>query len=200
MTRLLFVLGLALSGCSSSSANAVDAPPAQDAGAQDGAAQDGGPAAGMVLTSPAFAEGGTVPTVNTCNGANTSPVLSWTGAPAGTQSFAVVLTDLTIAMAHWVIYDIPASATGLPAGIENTSSPASVPGAGQIVSIHAPTIGFYGPCPPVGQAAHSYQFAVYALDVAALPGVSAQSTRPDAVAAVQAHRLDSGTLTGTFGR
>ncbi len=198
MTRLLFVLGLALPGCSSSSANAVDAPPAQDAAAQDGAAQDGGPASGMVLTSPAFAEGGTVPTVNTCNGANTSPVLSWTGAPSSTQSFAVVLTDLTIAMAHWVIYDIPASATGLPAAIENTSSPASVPGAGQIVSIHSPVIGFYGPCPPQPPA-HSYQFAVYALDVATLPGVSAQSSRPDAVAAIQAHRLDSGTLTGMRG-
>lgn len=201
MMRLLFVLGFALTGCSSSSANAVDAAPSPDGAPQDGAPQDGAPPAGrMVLTSSAFSEGATIPTVNTCNGANTSPVLSWTGAPSGTQSFAVVLTDLTIAMAHWVIYDIPASATGLPAAIENTSDPASVPGAHQIVSIHAPTIGFYGPCPPVGQTAHSYQFAVYALDVATLPGVSAQSSRPDAVAAVQTHRLDSGTLTGMFGR
>jgi len=193
--RLQLIAGLALTGCGSSNANAVDA-----AASQDGAAQDGGPASGMVLTSPAFTEGGTVPTVNTCDGANTSPVLSWTGAPAGTQSFAVVLTDLTIAMAHWVIYDIPASATGLPAAIENTSSPTSVPGARQIVSIHSPVIGFYGPCPPKGDQPHSYQFAVYALDVAALPGVSAQSTRPDAVAEIQTHRLDGGTLTGMLGR
>jgi Raf kinase inhibitor-like YbhB/YbcL family protein len=151
----------------------------------------------MTLTSPAFSEGGTVPIANTCKGANTSPALSWTGAPSGTQSFAVVLTDLTIAMAHWAIYDVSMSATGLPAGIENTADPPSVSGAHQIVSIHAPTVGYYGPCPP-NPPAHMYQFAVYALDVAMLPGVSATSTRPDTVAAIQAHRLASATLTGLF--
>lgn len=160
---------------------------------------DARPAAGsMILTSAAFSEGGTIPTANTCKGANTSPALAWSSAPTGTQSFAVVLTDLTISMAHWVIYDIPASATGLPAAVENTSAPASVSGAHQIASIHSGTIGYYGPCPPAPPA-HTYQFAVYALDVATLPGVSAQSTRPEAVAAVQAHQLDSGTLTGLFG-
>ena len=188
MTRLL-LLGLALAGCGSSSSNPVDAA------GQDGTTDS--PGGSMTLTSPAFSEGGTIPTVNTCKGANTSPALAWTGAPSGTQSFAVVLTDLTISMAHWVIYDIPASATGLPSAIENTSDPASVMGAHQIVSIHAPVIGYYGPCPP-NPPAHMYQFAVYALDVAPLPGVSATSTRPEVVAAIQAHRLAGGTLTGLF--
>jgi Raf kinase inhibitor-like YbhB/YbcL family protein len=183
----ILLIALAVAGCGGN-----DAKPADAATGQDGA-----PGGSMTLTSPAFAEGGTVPTVNTCNGANTSPMLAWTGAPSGTQSFAVVLTDLTISMAHWVIYDIPASATGLPPGIDNTASPASVPGAHQIVSIHAGTVGYYGPCPP-NPPAHMYQFAVYALDVATLPGVSAQSTRPDTVAAVVAHRLTSATLTGSY--
>lgn len=187
MTRL--GLGLVLAGCGSSSGNTIDAA-GQDATSDS-------PGGSMLLTSPAFSEGGTIPTANTCKGANTSPMLTWTGAPTGTQSFAVVLTDQTISMAHWVIYDVPASATGLPPAIENTSDPASVPGAHQIVSIHAPTVGYYGPCPP-NPPAHTYQFAVYALDVAPLPGVSAQSMRPEAVAAILAHRLATGTLTGTF--
>jgi Raf kinase inhibitor-like YbhB/YbcL family protein len=191
MTRLLFLglgLGLVVAGCGGSDAKPVDAATGQDGTAPGGS---------MTLTSPAFSEGGIVPTVNTCNGANTSPTLTWTGAPSGTQSFAVVLTDLTISMAHWVIYDIPASATALPAGIENTADPASVSGAHQIVSIHAPVVGYYGPCPP-NPPAHSYQFAVYALDVTPLPGVTAQSTRPETVAAVQAHRLAGATLTGSY--
>jgi phosphatidylethanolamine-binding protein (PEBP) family uncharacterized protein len=87
---------------------------------------------------------------------------------------------------------------GLPAGIENVSAPPSIAGAHQIVSIHSPTVGYYGPCPPQPPP-HTYQFAVYALDVATLPGVSATSTRPETTAAVQAHRLGSGTLTGSFG-
>lgn len=179
----ILLLGLVLAGCSSNSAKTVDAA------AQDGATDS------MILTSPAFAEGGAIPVANTCKGANTSPALAWTGAPSGTKSFAVVLTDLSNSMTHWVIYDIPASAAGLPTAVENVDAPASVPGAHQIVSIHAPTVGYYGPCPP---ATHTYQFAVYALDTATLPGVSAQSTRPEATAAIQAHRRDSGTLTGTF--
>jgi len=183
MERIL--LGLVFAGCSSNSARTVDA------------ASSDTPAGSMTLTSPAFAEGEAIPVANTCKGANTSPALAWTGAPRSAQSFAMVLTDLSISMAHWVIYDIPDSATELPAGVENVDAPASVPGARQIVSIHAPIVGYYGPCPP-RPPAHTYQFAVYALDTATLPGVSAQSTRPEAIAAIQAHRLDSGTLTGTF--
>jgi Raf kinase inhibitor-like YbhB/YbcL family protein len=153
------------------------------------------PAGSMKLTSPAFAEGGAIPDDNSCKGANTSPVLAWTGAPTGTQGFAVVFTDLTAALTHWVIYDVPLSATGLPARIENTSSPISVPGAHQIESVEPGIIGYFGPCPTTG---HLYQFIVYALDVAMPPGVSASSSRAEAVAAIQPHRLDNGGLTGQF--
>jgi len=180
------LLGVILLGCGHNDARPVDGP-----------VPDGTSGGSFTLTSPALVDGGIIPTENTCSGANTSPVLTWSGAPGGTQSFAVVLTDLTISMAHWVIYDVPATATALPAAVENTSEPASVPHAHQIVSIHAPVVGYYGPCPP-RPPAHTYQFAVYALDVAALPGISPASTRPDTVNAVQAHQLASATLTGTF--
>ena len=184
------VVALALAGCGSNSARTVDAATG------DGGPGDG-PAATMSLTSTAFAEGGAIPTANTCKGANTSPALAWTGAPSGTQSFAVVLTDLSLTpqLVHWVIYDIPVTATGLPAGVENVYAPGNVAGAHQTVSVHAPTVGYYGPCPP---AAHSYQFAIYALNAATPPALSAQSTRPEAVAEIQTHRLASGTLTGMF--
>src|SRR5262249_34244010 len=83
------VLGFALTGCGSSNSTAVDATPSQDGATQDGGPHDGPtPAGTMVLTSPAFAEGATIPTANMCDGANTSPMLSWTGAPSGTQSRA----------------------------------------------------------------------------------------------------------------
>ena len=182
------VVALVLAGCGSNSAKTVDAA--------SGDTGDGPPAT-MSLTSAAFTEGGAIPTANTCKGANTSPALAWTGAPSGTQSFAVVLTDLSLTppLVHWVIYDIPGTATGLPAGVENVYAPGSVTGAHQTVSVHAPTVGYYGPCPP---AVHSYQFAIYALNATTLPGLSAQSTRPEAVAEIQTHRLASGTLTGMF--
>jgi len=180
------VLALVVAGCSSNSARTVD-----------GGSSDGGPPATMTLTSTAFAEGGAIPVANTCKGANTSPPLSWSGAPSGTNSFALVLTDLSLMppLVHWVIYDIPPTATGLPAGVENVYAPGNVSAAHQTVSVHAPTIGYYGPCPP---AVHNYQFAIYALDTAPLPGASAATTRPEAIGEIQAHRLDSGTLTAMF--
>jgi Raf kinase inhibitor-like YbhB/YbcL family protein len=185
--KRIVLLGLVL-GCSNNSARSVDAP------SQDGATGDV-PGAALAVTSTAFVDGGAIPIDDTCKGANTSPVLAWTGAPSDTKSFAVVLTDLSINLVHWVIYDIPATATGLPAAVENVYAPGAVAGAHQTVSVHAPVVGYYGPCPPV---MHTYQFAVYALDVAPLPGATATTMRPEAIAAIQAHRLGGGTLTGTF--
>lgn len=186
MMRTL-LLGLALAGCGSGSSKTVDAA------GQDGTIDS--PGSSIALTSTAFAEGGMFPIDNTCKSTNVSPALTWTHAPGGTQSFAVVLTDLSISLVHWVIYDIPPSATGLPASVENTYAPANVAGAHQTISVHAPVVGYYGPCPP---ATHTYQFAVYALDVAALPGASQTTMRPDAVTAIQAHQIAMGTLAGTF--
>lgn len=180
------LLGVLL-GCGSSAKSV-------DAAARDGAGNDV-PGATLTLTSPAFTEGGAIPTVDTCQGANTSPQLAWTGAPTGTQSFAVVLIDVSITLVHWVIYDIPLTATGLPAAVDGVYAPGNVTGAHQTVSVHAPVVGYYGPCPP---SKHTYQFAVYALDVATLPGASATTMRPEALAAILAHQIGSGTLTGTF--
>jgi Raf kinase inhibitor-like YbhB/YbcL family protein len=205
MKPLVLVLVLvAIAGCSSDGGTAtpqVDAPSADAASPSVDAAPTPTvpPPVPLSVTSTAFADLAAIPTDNTCNGANTSPPLAWTGAPATTKSFAIVLTDqfLSPPLVHWVIYNIPASATGVPASIENTDTPASVAGAGQVVSLHAPTIGYYGPCPP-SPPAHSYQFTVHALDVAQLAGVTKDTSRDAALLAIVSHEITSGTLHGMY--
>jgi Raf kinase inhibitor-like YbhB/YbcL family protein len=185
-------LALALVGCGDDNHGAQ--PP--DA-TQDGAIDT--PANGFTLTSPAFTAGGAIPAANTCSGANTSPQLTWTAGPSGTLSYAVVLTDLTLTphLIHWAIYDIPSTERGLPANVENVYAPSNVPDAHQAISVHAPTVGYYGPCPPQPPP-HTYEFAVYAILAATLPGSTMDTTRDDAVALITAHQLAHATVTGTY--
>jgi len=185
MKRMLF--GFALLGCGSDPAVAPDA-----AGPAPCTADPVGP---LSLTSPSFASCAAIPAVNSCAGANTSPPLAWTGEPAGAQSFAIVFTDLSISLVHWVIFDIPATSTGLPAAVEHAYEPGNVAGAHQTAGYDGNTRGYLGPCPP---SPHTYQLALYALDVAALPGASSQTTREDAAGTIMSHQLASATLTGTF--
>ena len=182
MKRLL--LGLVIAGCGNNDAVAPDAR--QCIVDPSGAAS---------LTSTSFASCAAIPAAQTCAGPNTSPPLRWSGLPSGTQSIAVVLTDQSIDLVHWVIYDIPATATGLPAGVENTYAPANVPGAHQTTSYDSQTRGYKGPCPP---ETHIYQFAVHALSTAPLTGSTEQTTAANAIALIQAQQLASATLTGTY--
>lgn len=196
MKRLL--VGLILVGCGGDDA-------------QDGAMQDApGPAidapaamidaASMALTvtSSAFAEGGAIPVLHTCKDTtankDSSPPLVWAGAPAGVKSFAVVLTDKSIGRVHWALFDIAPATTQLPLNIDKVYSPTAVPGAHQ-VSAQASFDGYQGPCPP---NQHTYEFAVYALDVATLPGASMDSLAATLVTPIQQHAVATGKLTGTF--
>lgn len=196
MKRLL--LGLVLIGCSSSSDHpATDAAAPQDSG---GTTIDSPPGT-LALTSTAFAEGGMIPLAYTCHdpaNVNMSPPLTWSGAPTAVQSFALVVLDPDAPnppFRHWVIYDIPATATSLPEHVENTYAPSNVPGAHQTPSQHAPTIGYFGPCPP---AEHNYHFTLYALSVALLPGGTAQTTPTEAIASIETHQIASTALVGKF--
>ena len=104
-----------------------------------------------------------------CTGGNQSPALSWKNAPAGTKSFAVMLHDQDAPTGgagfwHWVVVNLPASATSLPAGAGAADGKALPAGASQInTDFGAP--GYGGPCPPQGRDAHRYTFTVYALKV-----------------------------------
>jgi len=155
---------------------------------------DGFPAS-FSITSPTLADGNQFPDAHTCRGSNTSPQLDWTGGPPA-QSFAVVMVNVSyFDQAHWMIYDIPATATGLPASVERTYAPARVAGAHQTTSYEPGVYGYLGPC---SQFQDTYRFSVYALDVAALPGVTDATSIDDAIAALEPHELGSAGLIGGF--
>lgn len=136
------------------------------------------------LTSSTFTNGSTLPIstinnivqngVNACSingstGGNESPELSWTNTPARTQSFVVVLYDVTASFTHWGMYNIPATATGLPQNAGAAGSPYGT----QILNDFENAFAYGGPCPPDGYVpyVHHYVFTVYALDTTLLlPG------------------------------
>ena len=186
MKRL--ALGVLLAGCGGGDgSSAPDAPVSIDA-----------PPGALAVSSTAFVDGAAIPVLYTCKdttaGKDSSPPLVWINPPAAAQSFAVVLTDKSIGRVHWAIFDIPVAVHQLPLNIDKIYAPTAVAGAHQ-VSAQQGFNGYQGPCPP---SQHTYEFAVYALDVAALPGASMQSLAAELVAPIQAHQLATAKLTGTF--
>ncbi len=151
----------------------------------------------MTLTSPSFAAGGEIPRRHTCQGQDVSPALAWAGVPAGAKTLALVVDDpdapdpaapKTI-WVHWVVFDIPATATGLPEGA-GTAPPLGAHAAKNDWGRAA----WGGPCPPVGR--HRYFFKLYALDVSLPP--DPVSTKADLEDAMQGHVLASAELMGTY--
>jgi Raf kinase inhibitor-like YbhB/YbcL family protein len=156
------------------------------------------------LTSPDLAEGGRfkVEQLNApgCNGANVSPALAWSGAPAGTRSFAVTLFDPDAEVGkgwwHWIIYDIPPTVTALPKNAGNPEQGLAPAGSVQAES-DAGAPGYGGPCPPKGDDEHRYVFKVYALDTSKLPAPPGSPAIP---LHLHFHSLAQATLTGTYSR
>lgn len=147
-----------------------------------------GPAS-ITVTSPAFAEGGAVPSRYTCDAQNVSPPLAWSGVPAGAQALALVVDDPDApsgTFTHWVVLDLPTATTGLPEG--------AVPGTQAKNS--AGKASWFGPCPPSGN--HHYRFTVYALDAAT--GLAAGAPLADALTTIEQHTLAWGRLTATYSR
>lgn len=140
-------------------------------GGKGGAGGSGG-AGAFTVTSTAFANMpgcgpmtmasmcATFPINNTSFGTNVSPPMTWTGAPAGTQSFVVLMQDLTNGMAHWVLWNIPASVTSLPENISKTSAMPPVPAGSQQCSIGQGD-GYFGS----GACGNVYEFVIYALSI-----------------------------------
>src|SRR5215475_4946508 len=129
----------------------------------------------FTLTSPDIGEGATIRNTQVfkgggLNGDNVSPALAWSGAPAGTRSFALMVHDPDAPTGsgwwHWVVYNIPAGTNSLPAGAGDPQKKLMPAGALQGRTYYG-TIGYGGPCPPPG-AAHHYHFRLYALKVAQL--------------------------------
>jgi Raf kinase inhibitor-like YbhB/YbcL family protein len=151
----------------------------------------------MTLTSPSFEEAGEIPRRHTCQGEDVSPPLDWTGIPAGAKTLALVVDDPDapdpaapkMTWVHWVVFDIPATASGLPEG-----AGAALPAPARAGNNDWGRAAWGGPCPPVGR--HRYFFKLYALGVSLPPdGVS---TKAELEKAMQGHVLASAQLTGTY--
>ena len=149
----------------------------------------------MTLTSPAFTDGMSFPADNTCAGTNVSPELDWTAGPTGTMSYAIILTDMTNNLIHWVIWDIPSTVRSLPAMLAADAMLASPAGARQASYNGTTSHGYTGPCP--SGSLHTYQFQVHAVSAATLSSLSTTSTTMAARTAILAASLGMGTLTGT---
>jgi Raf kinase inhibitor-like YbhB/YbcL family protein len=202
MKRIAFLLFLVACGGDESSSSTQNDAAVDGAGSNtvDAPNPDAPPGAPLALTSPMLTEGAMIMGTNTCDEANTSPQLAWTGDAKSAAAFAVVLTDKSNNLVHWVIYDIPAAMTGLPADVEKVYAPTDVQGAHQTASYQATVRGYLGPCPPTNGGPHTYEFAVYGVDAATLPGTSMATTRAEAVMLLNQHMTAKATLTGTYER
>ena len=155
----------------------------------------------FTLSSSAFASGGAIPKRYTCDDANVSPPLVWSGAPAGTKSFALIVDDPDApdpaapkrVYVHWVLYDIPATVAELAEGEARASS---VSGAHDGLNDDKGR-GYTGPCPPIGR--HRYFHKLYALD-ALLGDLGAEAQKADVERAMAGHVLATAELMGTYSR
>ena len=154
----------------------------------------------LTLTSPAFAHNGAMPVRLTCDGQDLSPELRWSGLPADTKSLALIVDDPDapdpaaprMTWVHWVLYNIPPTATGLAEAIAPGALPA---GTRQGLNDWGRT-GYGGPCPPIGR--HRYFHKLYALDTV-LPDLG-KPTKAALEQAMKSHVLASTELVGTYQR
>ena len=148
------------------------------------------------LASTAFVEGGRIPDEYTCKGHNISPPLSWTDAPDGTRSFALIVEDPDTplgTMTHWVVFNIPAGVRSLPKGIPRDGH---LPDGTVQGRSGMRRTGYMGPCPPWGQ--HRYVFTIYALD--SIPEADPKTGKKKLLKAMEGHVLARATLTGVYSK
>jgi hypothetical protein len=150
------------------------------------------------ITSSAFRDGAEIPAAHTCQGRDVSPQLAWSGIPADAKSLALIVDDPDapdpaaprMTWVHWVLYDIPATATGLPEAARAANLP-----AGTREGLNDwKRKGYGGPCPPVGR--HRYFFKLYALDT--LLGDRGALTKTQLEKSMEGHELGHAQLVGTY--
>jgi Raf kinase inhibitor-like YbhB/YbcL family protein len=148
----------------------------------------------FTLSSPSFAAGGAIPREFTCDGADGSPALAWSGAPAGTAALVLIVDDPDARdFVHWIVLDVPAADGGLPKGVDPR---AATPRQGTN-DFGQP--GWGGPCPPSGT--HHYRFTLTALGAPlGLGGHPGGDAVRAALKAAHASVLGTATLEGTYRR
>lgn len=162
----------------------------------------------FTVTSPDFTNGGTIPMAQVfngggCTGGNHSPAISWSGEPAGTESFAVTMYDPDAPTGsgwwHWTVFNIPPTVHSLAEDAGAGNSPALPAGATE----GRTDFGFShygGPCPPVGNPPHHYEITVFAVKVAKLPDLDAQSSGALVGFLLHFNTLATARITGLYGR
>jgi Raf kinase inhibitor-like YbhB/YbcL family protein len=154
----------------------------------------------LTLTSAVFENGKEIPALHTCEGKDVSPAIAWSGVPSRARSLALIMDDPDapdpaaprMVWVHWVLYNLPTSAVGLPQAVKPEALPA---GTSQGRNDWGRT-GYGGPCPPIGR--HRYFFKLYALD-SLLPDLNGP-TKAQLEAAMQGHIVEQATLMGTYER
>ncbi|QID19776.1 YbhB/YbcL family Raf kinase inhibitor-like protein [Nitrogeniibacter mangrovi] len=150
----------------------------------------------LTLSSPVFASGADIPARYTCEGDDISPPLAWSGLPAGTKSLVLIVDDPDapdpaapkMTWVHWVLYNIPPSASGLGEAV--TALPAGTRAG--LNDWKRP--GYGGPCPPIGR--HRYVHKLYALDTV-LPDLGTP-TKAALEARIAPHIIERTELVGTY--
>lgn len=152
------------------------------------------PSMSFQITSSAFSAGSAIPAVYSCKGKDISPPLTWNQPPAGTQSLVLIMDDPDAPVGtwdHWVVFNLPASLTGLQEGA-STALPAGV-----VTGRNSWKRSDYGgPCPPGGT--HRYFFKLYALDTAL--NLTDKASKKDVETAMSGHILSQTELMGTFSK
>ena len=157
----------------------------------------------LVIDSPTLKAGAMMPRDYTPDGRNVSPPLTWTNVPAGTRGFAVVCEDFDAGnpppFVHWVIYNIPGTAKGLPENVPiDPSIPMPAELAGAVQGLNGFKRAMYrGPAPPAGKP-HRYHFVVYALDAAL--DLRPNLTRAELLEAIKGHILAQGEIVPVYER
>jgi Raf kinase inhibitor-like YbhB/YbcL family protein len=158
----------------------------------------------LTMSITAFADGTDIPPKYTQAGDQTSPAISWTNTPPGTMSFLLHFHDMEVSrdkttddQLHWLVWNIPGTATGLPEGVpkgaqlENGAYQLSA--SGQI---------YRGPGAPASGPRHHYTFELFALDTKldVQPGADGFATRTEIMKAIQGHILGKAVYMGLFHR
>ena len=151
----------------------------------------------MQLTTTAFQPDGVIPDQYTCKGTNMSPDFAWSGAPAGTQSFALLAEDPDApkgTWTHWIVYNIPPDKKDLVANMPDANE--TEHGVRQGKNDFDKT-GYGGPCPPAGDKPHRYVFTLYALDHP--PELASGASKDAFKDAIKDHVLATAQVTGKYG-
>jgi Raf kinase inhibitor-like YbhB/YbcL family protein len=212
-SRLAFLALLTAAAAATVHAQPPQSPPQPPTGARPAAAQPPGPSGGrgrgsvqvMMLTSSAWPDGGEIPAKYGQAGGDVSPPLAWTNAPETAASFVLLVHDLDAAIApgtddmlHWLVWNIPGTARGLP---EHVPQGASLPDGSRQISATGPN--YRAPGAPATGPPHHYVFEIYALDTTIdVPAVGASppQTRAAVLQAMATHVRGKGVFIGRFRR